>query len=274
MTTLPSVDRWEQFASDGFTLRGRCWLPPDPLPIGVVCCHAVGEEKKSIHRSLVALAEKLAIASFPVLMFDYAGCGDSDGDDLDGNLARWQCNIKDAIRTMFDISGIKQVILLGVRLGGWLALQAAAEQAQTMAIVLWSPLLDLPHYASALKRQQRMTEITLGFARDTLTCSEQGMDLGGTMFSATLIKELDAATLPPGLPLNLLYLEPGARVRLSAEAEQMARQLQLNLYDVELKAIIDHPLRAQAVSPERPALVAETLDWIKKRYAGRNSIEQ
>jgi len=201
-------------------------------------------------------------------MFDYAGCGDSDGADADGNLTRWQGNLRDAIKELVARSAVERVILLGVRVGAWLALQIAHEVPLVDAVILWSPVLDLPAYVRTLEMQQRLIEITLGFAQHTLMRSAEGLDLGGLLLSSTLLGEMRAAALPAAArPLDILCLEPGPRASASAEAAISRKQLQRAGFAIDSRTIDDEPLFAQAASPHRPALVAETVRWILERYA-------
>ncbi len=273
MTTVSHSDHSLQFASEGFILHGRYWLPTSSQSVGVVCCHALGEEKKSTHRSLVGLAKNLASQGFPVLLFDYAGCGDSTGDDADGNLYRWQHNIEDAIQQLIARSRVERIVLVGIRIGGWLALETASHSPLCQAVVLWSPLLDLREYARSLRLQQRTIEITLGFARNTLHRSEAGIDMGGIFLSATLLEEMQTTILPKGEMLRVLYLETGPQSHLSSEAQEAVRHLQIANYQVEAEIINDSPLRAQTFSYERPALVARTSGWIGEFYADSCQIQ-
>jgi len=54
--------------------------------VAVVLCYPIINEYLRAHRAFVRLATQLATEGFHVLRFDYFGCGDSYGDDDDGNL--------------------------------------------------------------------------------------------------------------------------------------------------------------------------------------------
>lgn len=56
------------------------------------------------------------------LLFDYSGCGQSDGDFADGTLTRWQGEVL----ALIDHVGAKDVVLIGSSMGGWLMLAAGA----------------------------------------------------------------------------------------------------------------------------------------------------
>jgi len=70
------------FGAPGKELFG-CLHAPEPdccLDCGVVVCQPFGHEYVNSHRALRQLAKRLVDAGFPVLRFDYYGCGDSRGE--------------------------------------------------------------------------------------------------------------------------------------------------------------------------------------------------
>jgi len=60
-------------------------------------CQPVGHEYVNSHRALRHLAARLAEAGFPVLRFDYYGCGDSSGNSEDASVAQWLKDISAAV---------------------------------------------------------------------------------------------------------------------------------------------------------------------------------
>src|SRR5215469_8125443 len=67
------------------------------LNCGVVVCQPFGHEYVNSHRALRQLAVRLAGAGFPVLRFDYHGCGDSRGETTESSISEWISNISQAI---------------------------------------------------------------------------------------------------------------------------------------------------------------------------------
>src|ERR1700712_3205613 len=100
------------------------WLPcaSRPASIGLVICSPFGFEEVCWHRSLKRFAEAAAANGIPTLRFDYAGCGDSQGDAFDpATLDAWIGSVHEAIDHLKASSGVHSVCLLGVRLGATLA---------------------------------------------------------------------------------------------------------------------------------------------------------
>lgn len=55
------------------------------------------------------------------LLFDYSGCGESDGDFADGTLTRW----RDEVLALIAATCAGPVVLVGSSMGGWLMLLVA-----------------------------------------------------------------------------------------------------------------------------------------------------
>ena len=125
-------------------LFGCYHRPQSELPrsCAVVLCHPMGDEYIRFHRALRQLAVHLTVVGFPVLRFDFHGCGDSAGDDLDWRISRWQADLGLAITEARRRSGSSGVALAGLRLGATLAATVGAERQDVVAAALWDPVLD------------------------------------------------------------------------------------------------------------------------------------
>lgn len=110
--------------------------------LGIVICAPLGREYTKTHRALRQLALRLARLGFHVLRFDYRGCGDSHGEPVDGDLARWTEDVGLAADELEDRAGLTKVGLVGLRLGGTLALLSARARRDVEALVLWEPVMD------------------------------------------------------------------------------------------------------------------------------------
>jgi dienelactone hydrolase len=106
---------------------------------GIVICNPLGDDLVRAHRPLRHLAERLAVAGFPVLRFDYSGTGDAAGDErAPGRLAAWLGDIAKAAEELRARSGVARVTLVGLRAGATLAAAAARGRDDVEAVVCWS----------------------------------------------------------------------------------------------------------------------------------------
>src|SRR5690242_1202032 len=107
----------------------------------VVICQPIGHEYIYCHRALRQLAVRLSDSGFPVLRFDYFGCGDSSGSTEEGGIRQWLRDISSAISEARHRAGVAQVCLVGFRLGGALSMITAAERGDIDSLVLWDPVV-------------------------------------------------------------------------------------------------------------------------------------
>jgi amino acid adenylation domain-containing protein len=105
----------------------------------VLICSPLGHEDSRARFVLRRLAQRLADAGVPAMRFDYYGCGDSLGQNIDGTCARWQKDIVDARTELVGRTGATEVTAVGVRLGATLLVSIAARLDVTR-LVVWDPV--------------------------------------------------------------------------------------------------------------------------------------
>ncbi len=128
------------------------WLHPGRGSRGVVLCAAFGHENMIAHRGWRRLAEELASQNFHVLRFDYPGTGDSGGSEDDPDrLDAWRASVVSAVRHLQSVSGAREIILVGLRLGATLAVLAAEELGVVTAVACLAPILTGKSYLRELR---------------------------------------------------------------------------------------------------------------------------
>jgi pimeloyl-ACP methyl ester carboxylesterase len=110
----------------------------------------MGEEYTRFHRLYHLLAQHLLQAGFPVMRFDFYGCGDSEGDFEQARIDHWLADVSMAIDELRRRSNASTICLAGLRLGGTLAMMAGAERGDVRGLVLWDPVADGPAYLQDL----------------------------------------------------------------------------------------------------------------------------
>ena len=208
---------------------------------GVVICPPVGYEYVSAHRAIRALAERLATDGFPVLRFDHEGTGDSfDAPSEQGRVRLWIEGIRCAIAEVRSRSGCQAVSLVGLRLGGTLALTAAAELGEIEDLVLWCPCATGRSYV----RETKMLAIALATdasdAGPTRSTTDGRIDAAGFSLAAVTAEALG------GLDLGTIARAPAKRV------------LVIERDDLRQDDAIVNQLRALGVQPVRRKLPGYT----------------
>jgi hypothetical protein len=107
----------------------------------VLLCPPLGQDLIRSHRVYRQLAETLAADGIASLRFDYYGSGDSAGRSVDVDWVRCVADIAAAAKELRSRSGCASVTAFGARLGGNLAIAAAAA-AHFAELIIWDPILD------------------------------------------------------------------------------------------------------------------------------------
>lgn len=141
------------FGTAGKPLFGIYHAPQfaPPRDCGVVFCHPMGWEYIYSHRALRQLAIRLATAGFPVLRFDFYGCGDSSGNCEQGQIDQWLTDLSSAVEKIRRRGPLLHICLVGLRLGGTLAVMAGASRGDIDGLVLWDVVANGQAYLEELR---------------------------------------------------------------------------------------------------------------------------
>lgn len=126
----------------GRTLRGILHLPGpqrEPVP-AVVMCHGFGGNRTEFGNTFVRLAERLARHGVAAYRFDFAACGESDGDFADLTVTDQVAQVSAVLDELarHHVIDPARLCLLGMSLGGLTASLAAAK-SEVKALALWAP---------------------------------------------------------------------------------------------------------------------------------------
>ncbi len=125
--------------------------PATPSDRGVVLCYPHGPDYDSAFRSFRILATRLSRAGFHVLRFDYSGTGDSLGNIENASIDQWTEDTVAAIEELRRSCGLRQVAVVGLRLGATVGSIAAVECGAVDRFVAWEPVVDGREYVADLR---------------------------------------------------------------------------------------------------------------------------
>lgn len=142
------------FGSGDRQLYGAYHAPADEgvtRQAAVVLCYSWLAEYNMTHWAFRNLAAMLSRSGFAVLRFDYGGMGDSMGSSASADVTAWAGDVVTAVNEVMELSGTRQVSLVGKGLGATLAAQASASLT-VRDLVLWEPVVSGPEYLAELER--------------------------------------------------------------------------------------------------------------------------
>ena len=181
----------------------------------------------------VAFAETAAKRGVPSLRFDYLGSGDSADIDPDADQIKvWVEDVLAAVAELRRRTGVKQVCLLGVRLGALLASLAAARSTSITGLVLVAPVIRGNRYLRELRTTRlaaQLGTIPLGADygdADIEAATPGSMEFSGYAMSAAsmdTLASIDLTKLPAPPVADALVLERQDLPIARSWCEELAR---------------------------------------------------
>ena len=243
---------------------------------GLVMCAPIFEERKAAHRVMVEAARYLQGHGIAVLRFDYRGCGDSSGEFEDFTTADWLDDIHTARRFLSEqIGEDRRIGLLGLRLGGSLAMLAAHATPGVQFAVLWEPVVAGGEYFEQELRKKLMKEmITFGKSRVTRRHlveqleNGQSIDFDGYAVAPSLYHGLTAMDLRKcagTLRMPVLLTRIGPTGKSADRLEALQRALCDAGARVDFRTVAEQPFWNLIGYVECPALIRQTAEWVLSR---------
>jgi pimeloyl-ACP methyl ester carboxylesterase len=184
----------------------------------VALCNGVAHEHFQFQRAFKLLADRLAVAGFPVLRFDLTGCGDSAGAREDGRVGQWMADMTAVIEELRRRHGRgRRLCFVGARLAASVAVMAAAQRGDVDALVLWDPAVSGAAYldeTAALHR--RVLRRAHTFERPS--ARRAAAEFLGFPYAGELLREL--RQLEPAS----VTVKPASRILLVESREHPAQE--------------------------------------------------
>ncbi|MED1865975.1 alpha/beta fold hydrolase [Fictibacillus nanhaiensis] len=106
----------------------------------IIICHGFTSTRIGVDRLFVKSAQALVKLGFAVLRFDYAGCGESEGEYGDNEFTCFIDQTKEVISFGSRLPYVDQnsIILIGHSLGGAVAVCTVADDERVKNVITWS----------------------------------------------------------------------------------------------------------------------------------------
>jgi pimeloyl-ACP methyl ester carboxylesterase len=225
---------------------------------GVLICAPLGYENVIYHRQLAILARRIAAKGTPTLRFDWPGCGDSAGDDLDPDLIpRSLASVQTAVDALRDHAEVEHVDIVGLRIGATLAASIIGRTEHAGSLALWDPFPTGTAYLRNLRAFERLARKSSAWTKDDSYESAAGFRLSRETVAA--LESLDLLQCDFGSPRRVFLGH-----RDGSAATKVAERLAAQGHDVTTAAL--EGLREVALGwAERPVPVSsfEAIeDWL------------
>ncbi|MDP6523652.1 MAG: alpha/beta fold hydrolase [Kiritimatiellia bacterium] len=264
----------QQFFIDdtGPALCATLYFPDGDVSGAILFCNPMFEELKASTRLMVEAARAFCAAGFAVLRFDYRGCGDSEGEFADMSVGDWLDDIGRALRFLNNhCPTADSPVILGVRLGGTLALQALRGNEEVRRVVLWEPVPDCRSYIGQELRKKLTKEMmTFGSnraTRDSLLAelaAGGNVDLDGYCLSARLYSDLcnlDSAGMA-GDGREVLLLNVSHQTSVSRSYVKYRDRLEESSFSSTVDAVRLQPFWNLVGYVDGQPLIDRTREWL------------
>lgn len=139
----------------GLKLNGLLYSKPN-LNTVVIVCHGFTGSKEGGGRA-VAMAEEIGRRGYATLLFDFSGCGESEGDFADICLTGHIGDIKSSVDFCLRL-GFERIITVGRSFGGSAALCHGGSDLRVSGVCTWAAPAALVDLFSVFKERNWETK--------------------------------------------------------------------------------------------------------------------
>jgi exosortase A-associated hydrolase 2 len=237
--------------------EGRCVLVVPPF----------AEEMNKCRRMVTELAQELVATGYAVIVPDFYGTGDSEGDFADTHCEQWLLDLS-ATEAWLQAKGWRIDALLGIRAGCLIAAQFAQRRGPVNKTVFWQPVIDgarafeqflrLRIAAAAMDgRKESIAELKQQFSSGIV------VDVAGYPLSPALAQQLpklklDAPSLSALGRIHWFEVLRSAEASIPVPTANFLKQLDAGNVEATLKTMIGEPYWASAEIVVLPELLAAT----------------
>lgn len=196
---------------------GNCfgWLHNGQASRGVVLMSPFGFEELCARKTFALLGQALAARGIPVLRFDWSGTGDSLGGPNDiRQFDHWRNDARDAVATLKALTGVKEIVVVGLRLGALLAADAACARDDVSRLVLLAP----PASGKAWLREAATFARVMSVPGAASTAADglevAGFRIGADSVEAIRTTEWGALTACPAPQVDIFVQQAGGGERI------------------------------------------------------------
>lgn len=209
------MEQQVDFMRGDYRLFGMLHRPEGRLHGGVLFLHGFGGHRAESGRLFVRTARRLAQKGLASLRFDFAGSGDSEGEDVDSTILTQVEDSVAAARFFTERTALEPCALgaVGYSLGGATA-AVLSERVAFEALVLWAAVSE------PIRNFSEFYEVPA----DELS-RMNGYEVGARRVGARFLAEL-----PKVQPLKVMQAYPGALLTVQGLKDEVVRPYNSDRY--------------------------------------------
>lgn len=248
--------------------------------MGIVMCQPYLIEPLITQRLEVDIARSLAQKGFPVFRFHYRGCGDSEGNFKEATLSSQVADTLRAIEVFTEQEKLDSICLLGIRLGGTVALMAAELEKRVEFLILCEPIIELKNYFLDLLRTNKFSALinkqeTISTERMIENLVDEGsMDVLGYPLYKEIVTETESLNLTQSTTnfsgKTLLIQVAAFSSKIRNVFQGMCDRVRENGGSCDIKVILERKLVWDFIThpPIRSEKIVQTvLQWCEEQIA-------
>ncbi len=264
------------FTSNDHKLFGILYRPQtiNQFSENYLVLHPFAEEKKSSQRVLVELARKLCEDGNCILLFDFFGCGDSEGDLSASSYSIWLQDIRQASILLTKMTNLRKLNIIGLRLGAYLG-SIFANESEINKMILIEPVLNPMKDLTILLRGKLIKELCTdgeitSKRKDLLQNLNDNIpiDFSGHEISTSFYKNLlEFNAIDPYKKIekqgnDILLINISQTGRTTRKFQKLLSEIGDSIH---YKIVKLEPFWGQIDTPDCSELIEGILEWSKKQ---------
>lgn len=248
------------------------WAPSGPaIRSEILLIPPFGEEMNRSRRQFALAGQAFAAHGCATSLLDLAGTGDSDGDFAEASCDRWIDDIRHAVRALQEKSRAR-LTLLGLRLGGLLALGAAGGLDRPPdQIALWQPVVGGETFLTQILRIRLAAALAGGGSGETTQTLRQRLaggetlEIAGYPIAPAMAASLDRLRMAePPSGSRILWLEAGSEARdeIGPAGLRTVERWRQSGHRVSTATVSGAPFWTLMETETAPALIEATIPFI------------
>ena len=242
---------------------------------GVVLVPPFAEELNRSRRMLTLLADALAEGGHHVMLPDFYGTGDSEGEFSEASWSGWLDQLVHCFASMQSDYGISRYSLVAVRTGALLVADCLQRLPPSLGkLVFWLPVIDGDVYLNQFLRLRLASNMLAGDERvntqslKQLLADGEVVEVAGYALTSAVadgllnssLKRIDVSSLPETCWIDLVAREGVAPPLPNRNLIETWDEAEVN---VQHRAVAGELFWNSAEIIENPELVSRTVDFLE-----------